>query len=116
MRSLSTLSIFPSDDIVPGKQRNVLHAGKGLWPWHIWSTVLEAGGGSGVDACAASHTKVPFVQYLPGIVATLALIMINAIRRYIPTFHLLANHVWVTFQKPGHHALPACLGIAQPLL
>ncbi len=61
-----------------------------------------------VDACAASHTKVPFVQYLPGIVATLALIMINAIRRYIPTFHLLANHVWVTFQKPGHHAcLPA---------
>lgn len=38
-----------------------------------------------VDACAASHTKVPFVQYLPGIVATLALIMINAIRRYV--FH-----------------------------
>ena len=37
-----------------------------------------------VDACAASHTQVPFVQYLPGIVATLALIMINAIRRYIP--------------------------------
>ena len=36
-----------------------------------------------VDACAASHTKVPFVQYLPGIVATLALIMINAIRRYV---------------------------------
>ena len=37
-----------------------------------------------VDACAASHTQVPFVQYLPGIVATLALIMINAIRRYAP--------------------------------
>ena len=34
-----------------------------------------------VDACAASHTQVPFVQYLPGIVATIALIMINAIRR-----------------------------------
>jgi hypothetical protein len=34
-----------------------------------------------VDACAASNTKVPFVQYLPGIIATLALIMINAIRR-----------------------------------
>ncbi len=34
-----------------------------------------------VDACAASHTSVPFVQYLPGIIATLALIMINAIRK-----------------------------------
>ncbi|KAK9809248.1 hypothetical protein WJX72_012057 [[Myrmecia] bisecta] len=34
-----------------------------------------------VDACAASDTKVPFVQYLPGFVATLALVMINAIRR-----------------------------------
>ena len=34
-----------------------------------------------VDACAASHTQVPFVQFLPGIVATIALVMINAIRR-----------------------------------
>ena len=34
-----------------------------------------------VDACAASGTQVPFVQYLPGIVATIALVMINAIRR-----------------------------------
>ena len=34
-----------------------------------------------VDACAASGTNVPFVQYLPGLIATLALIMINAIRR-----------------------------------
>ncbi|KAK9830631.1 hypothetical protein WJX81_007042 [Elliptochloris bilobata] len=34
-----------------------------------------------IDACSASGTKVPFVQYLPGFVATLALIMINAIRR-----------------------------------
>ena len=37
-----------------------------------------------VDACAASHTQVPFVQYLPGLIATLALIMINAIRRCAP--------------------------------
>ncbi len=34
-----------------------------------------------VDACAASGTQVPFLQYLPGIVATIALVMINAIRR-----------------------------------
>lgn len=34
-----------------------------------------------MDACAASNTQVPLVQYLPGFVATLALIMINAIRR-----------------------------------
>lgn len=34
-----------------------------------------------IDACSASGVKVPFVQYLPGFVATLALIMINAIRR-----------------------------------
>ena len=45
-----------------------------------------------VDACAASHTEVPFVQYLPGIIATLALIMINAIRRYVPVYHLLPDH------------------------
>lgn len=34
-----------------------------------------------IDACSASGVKVPFVQYLPGFVATLALVMINAIRR-----------------------------------
>lgn len=34
-----------------------------------------------VDAVAASQTNVPFVQYLPGLIATLALVMINSIRR-----------------------------------
>lgn len=56
-----------------------------------------------VDACAASHTQVPFVQYLPGIVATLALIMINAIRRYIPTSRLLSDHMWVTSRMPSQY-------------
>ncbi|KAK9848556.1 hypothetical protein WJX84_001365 [Apatococcus fuscideae] len=41
--------------------------GAGWWFW--------------VDACAASGVNIPFVQYLPGVVATLALIMINCIRR-----------------------------------
>ncbi|GLC37889.1 hypothetical protein PLESTB_001505800 [Pleodorina starrii] len=41
--------------------------GAGWWFW--------------VDAVCISHHKVPFDQYLPGIIATLALIMINCIRR-----------------------------------
>lgn len=41
--------------------------GAGWWFW--------------VDACAASSTKIPFVQYLPGFVATVALFMTNCIRR-----------------------------------
>ncbi|KAK9799800.1 hypothetical protein WJX73_010831 [Symbiochloris irregularis] len=34
-----------------------------------------------VDAVTCSQNKVSFLQYLPGIVATLALVMINSIRR-----------------------------------
>ncbi|DBA90422.1 hypothetical protein WJX77_002012 [Trebouxia sp. C0004] len=41
--------------------------GAGWWFW--------------VDACAASSVKIPFVQYLPGFFATLALIMTNCLRR-----------------------------------
>ncbi|CAK0778991.1 hypothetical protein CVIRNUC_004677 [Coccomyxa viridis] len=79
-----------------------------------------------VDACAASGTQVPFVQYLPGIVATIALVMINAIRRdeleeydpfdegvfcrsrfwlfisYIVSFASVVGAVWVLL---GHYAL-----------
>lgn len=79
-----------------------------------------------VDATAASHTSVPFVQHLPGIIATLALVMINAIRRseldeydpfdegvfcrsrlwlfisYIVSFAAVAGAVWVLL---GHYAL-----------
>ncbi|GAB4823760.1 hypothetical protein N2152v2_010806 [Parachlorella kessleri] len=41
--------------------------GAGCWFW--------------VDAVACSPDKIPFTQYLPGIIATFALIMINAVRR-----------------------------------
>ncbi|KXZ55178.1 hypothetical protein GPECTOR_3g324 [Gonium pectorale] len=41
--------------------------GAGWWFW--------------VDAVCISNHKVPFDQYIPGIIATLALIMINCIRR-----------------------------------
>jgi len=34
-----------------------------------------------VDAVTNSTTTIPFIQFLPGIIATLALIMINCIRR-----------------------------------
>lgn len=40
--------------------------GAGWWFW--------------VDAVCSSDMKIPFVQYLPGIIATIALIMINAVR------------------------------------
>jgi len=41
--------------------------GAGWWFW--------------LDAIGSADQKVPFVQYLPGFVATLALLMINAVRR-----------------------------------
>jgi hypothetical protein len=41
--------------------------GAGWWFW--------------ADACTSAAQTVPFVQYLPGITATIALIMINCIRR-----------------------------------
>ena len=41
--------------------------GAGWWFW--------------LDACTLAEHKVPFDQYLPGIIATLALVMINLIRR-----------------------------------
>lgn len=41
--------------------------GAGWWFW--------------VDAVACTNDKVPFVQYIPGIIATLALVMINCVRR-----------------------------------
>lgn len=34
-----------------------------------------------VDSVAVSSSHIPFSQYLPGIIATLALIMINSVRR-----------------------------------
>lgn len=48
----------------------------------IW---LSAGWWCWADACTSSDGKVAFLpNYLPGIVATGALIMINAVRRYLP--------------------------------
>lgn len=41
--------------------------GAGWWFW--------------VDAVAVSTQHIPFSQYLPGLIATLALIMINSVRR-----------------------------------
>lgn len=41
--------------------------GTGWWFW--------------LDACTLVEHKVPFDQYLPGIIATLALVMINLIRK-----------------------------------
>ena len=51
------------------------------WQWSKCSLAAPGAWWFWVDACAASHTKVPFLQYLPGLIATLALIMINSIRR-----------------------------------
>lgn len=82
--------------------------GAGWWFW--------------VDAVACSSNKIPFTQYLPGIVATLALIMINLVRRedlsdydpfddggycrsrfwlfisYMVSFGAVAGGVWVLLQ------------------
>jgi len=86
--------------------------GAGWWFW--------------VDAVVCNTQKVPFDQYIPGIVATLALLMINCIRRddlqdydpfddggfcrsrfwlflsYLVSFAAVIGSVWVLMQ---HYAL-----------
>lgn len=102
--------------------------GAGWWFW--------------VDAVACNSNKVPFVQYLPGIIATVALIMINCVRRdelaefdpfdegvycrsrfwlfvsYIVSFGAIIGAVWVFLQgyatKPGVTTVwPGVAGIFQ---
>eukprot|EP00879_Flechtneria_rotunda_P003907 GHRR01004147.1.p1 GENE.GHRR01004147.1~~GHRR01004147.1.p1 ORF type:complete len:170 (+),score=25.44 GHRR01004147.1:115-624(+) len=86
--------------------------GAGWWFW--------------VDAVVCTQHKIPFDQYIPGIVATLALVMINCIRRddlqdydpfddggfcrsrfwlflsYIVSFSAVVGSVWVLMQ---HYAM-----------
>ncbi|PSC73905.1 transmembrane 50-like protein [Micractinium conductrix] len=51
------------------------------WGPAIAGGLFGAGWWFWVDAVAVSSTHKPFSQYLPGIVATLSLIMINSVRR-----------------------------------
>lgn len=96
--------------------------GAGWWFW--------------LDAVVCSGVKVPFDQYIPGIVATLALVMINCIRRddlveydpfddggfcrsrfwlflsYVVSFASVVGSVWVLMQH--YAANPAAAGNVWP--
>ncbi|KAG2448465.1 hypothetical protein HYH02_006357 [Chlamydomonas schloesseri] len=52
-----------------------------MWGPILSGALFGAGWWFWVDAVCINHHKIPFDQYLPGLIATLALVMINCIRR-----------------------------------
>ncbi|KAL4854493.1 Transmembrane protein 50 [Chlorella vulgaris] len=51
------------------------------WGPSIAGALFGAGWWCWVDAVATSSSHIPFSQYLPGLIATFALVMINSVRR-----------------------------------